>query len=75
MLEEPDICCRGDVMTDLIAIAALGVLCAGWMGFQLWLKRVDPHGRHIEREGCGGCNGGSCRRSDRSTTPRQEHAP
>jgi hypothetical protein len=51
-------------MSDLISIAALGLLCAAWMAFQLWLKRVDPNGRHIEREGCHSCGGGSCRRSD-----------
>jgi hypothetical protein len=52
-------------MNHLIAMASLGLLCAAWMAFQLWLKRVDPNGRHIEREGCGSCGGGSCRKSDK----------
>ncbi|MBK1723971.1 hypothetical protein [Thiocystis violacea] len=49
------------MLKHLIAILGLALLCGAWVGFQRWLKRVDPDGRHIE-SGCGGC-GGHCKTS------------
>jgi hypothetical protein len=43
----------------LISLLGLTLLCAGWMMFQLWLKRQDPE-RENFRPGCGACKGGSC---------------
>jgi hypothetical protein len=38
-----------------LAIAALALLCAGWVLFQRWLKRADPGARGIED--AAGCSG------------------
>ena len=43
----------------LISLLGLTLLCAGWMMFQLWLKRQDPD-RAGYKPGCGACQGGSC---------------
>lgn len=43
----------------LIPLIGLSLLCAGWVVFQLWLKRVDPD-RNNYQPGCGGCKGGAC---------------
>lgn len=42
----------------LFGILGLVALCAGWVLFQEWLKRVDPEKGGF-KAGCGGC--GSCR--------------
>lgn len=38
----------------LIAIAGLAVLCAAWVGLELWLRHLDPAGG-ARGEHCGGC--------------------
>jgi hypothetical protein len=45
------------MLIHLWSVIALVILCAGWVLFQHWLKRVDPNGNHIERpsRGCGAC--------------------
>ena len=43
----------------LISLLGLTLLCAGWMVFQLWLKKQDPE-RAGYKPGCGACQGGSC---------------
>jgi len=50
-------------MEYVLSLAAITLLCAVWMAFQLWLKRVDPQ-RDNYKPGCGACQGGSC-----GTTP------
>jgi hypothetical protein len=47
------------VMNYLLALLGITLLCALWMKFQLWLKRVDPQ-RDGFKPGCGACQGGSC---------------
>ena len=41
----------------LLPILGLAALCAGWVLFQLWLKRVDPDAPNPDTRcaGCGGC--------------------
>lgn len=46
-------------MEYVISLAAITLLCAVWMVFQLWLKRVDPQ-RENYKPGCGACQGGAC---------------
>ena len=48
------------MLTHLFAILGLVALCAAWVLFQLWLKRVDPE-QCDSNKGCMGC--GSCSRS------------
>ncbi len=43
----------------LMSLLGLTLLCAGWMVFQLWLKKQDPQ-RAGYKPGCGACQGGSC---------------
>ena len=50
-------------MKYFLGLIGITALCAVWMVFQLWLKRVDPE-RQGFRPGCGACKGGSC-----GTTP------
>ena len=38
----------------LLSIGGLIALCAAWVLFQLWLKRIDPGYRGLQG-GCGGC--------------------
>lgn len=40
----------------LLSILGLGLLCAAWVGLELWLRRLDPEGG-ARRERCGGCGG------------------
>jgi hypothetical protein len=47
------------MLNHLIAVFALAALCAAWVLFQLWLKRVDPDARGVED--ATGCSG-NCRR-------------
>jgi len=55
---------RPDAMlTHLFAIIGLMALCAFWVLFQLWLKRVDPDQRD-SNERCMGCN--SCSRKTKT---------
>jgi hypothetical protein len=42
-----------------LALLGTTLLCALWMGFQLWLKRIDPQ-RDDYKPGCGACQGASC---------------
>ena len=41
-------------MRYLWPILGLGALCAAWVLFQLWLRRVDPGGANLKRR-CGNC--------------------
>ncbi len=50
------------MLTHLFSMLGLAGLCALWVAFQLWLKRVDPDGRALAA-GCGHCKGGACRRN------------
>jgi len=47
------------MLNHLIAVFALAALCAAWVLFQRWLKRVDPNARGVED--ATGCSG-NCRR-------------
>lgn len=47
-------------MTHVLALLGLVLLCAGWMGFQLWLGRQDPDKRAGFRPGCGACSSKGC---------------
>ena len=49
----------------VIAILALAALCAAWVLFQRWLRRLDPHGRDLEA-GCGSC-GRHCEKRERKS--------
>ena len=40
--------------TYVLPILALVALCAVWVLFQLWLKRLDPDSADMEIR-CGGC--------------------
>ena len=44
----------------LLGILGLVALCAGWVLFQEWLKRVDPEQGSF-KSGCSGCGSCSCR--------------
>jgi len=44
-------------MNHLLSIIGLVALCAGWVLFQQWLKRMDPEKGDFEAR-CAGC--GSC---------------
>ncbi|MCW8827640.1 MAG: hypothetical protein OQK94_01145 [Gammaproteobacteria bacterium] len=46
-------------MTHFLALIGITLLCALWMAFQLWLKRVDPQ-RDDFKPGCGACQSRSC---------------
>ena len=46
-------------MNYILGLIGITLLCAAWMKFQLWLKRVDPE-RQGFRPGCGACQSGSC---------------
>jgi hypothetical protein len=46
-------------MSYLLGLIGITLLCAAWMKFQLWLKRVSPE-RQDFRPGCGACQSGSC---------------
>lgn len=46
-------------MNYLLGLIGITLLCAAWMKFQLWLKRVDPDRRSFS-PGCGACKSGSC---------------
>lgn len=46
-------------MEHIFALIGITLLCALWMAFQLWLKRVDPE-RDDYKPGCGACQGGAC---------------
>jgi len=49
-------------MKHLLALIAITLLCAAWIKFQLWLKRVDPS-KGDYQPGCGACASnkeGSC---------------
>lgn len=54
-------------MDYLISLAAITLLCAVWMAFQLWLKRVDPQ-RENYKPGCGACQNGACGAEPTTTT-------
>ena len=43
----------------LFGILGLVALCAGWVLFQEWLKRVDPE-KGSFKAGCAGCGSCSC---------------
>lgn len=65
----------------LIPLFGLTLLCAGWVMFQLWLKRTDPE-RSNYQPGCGGCKGGACgmptaHSSETTVTPEsiRRHGP
>ena len=47
-------------MTHLLAILGLAALCAGWVLFQQWLKRMDPE-KEDYRPGCGACGSSGCK--------------
>jgi len=47
------------VLNYLMALLGITLLCALWMKFQLWLKRLDPE-RDGFKPGCGACKSGSC---------------
>ncbi len=47
------------MLEHLFGILGLVALCAGWVLFQEWLKRVDPE-RGEFKAGCSGCGSGSC---------------
>ena len=47
------------MIDHLISLLGLTLLCAGWMVFQLWLKKQDPD-RGSYKPGCGACQSGSC---------------
>ena len=52
------------MLTHLFAILGLVALCAGWVLFQEWMKRIDPEKREY-RPGCGACgNKGSCKKAE-----------
>lgn len=42
-------------MNHFFALIGLTLLCAAWIGFQLWLKRVDPS-KGDYQPGCGACS-------------------
>jgi hypothetical protein len=44
-------------MSDLLAIAGLGAVCALWVIVQRAARRLDPHEPGVVR-GCGGCTAG-----------------
>lgn len=46
-------------MKHLLALIGLTLLCAAWIQFQLWLKRVDPD-KGDYQPGCGACQSSSC---------------
>lgn len=54
-------------MEYVISLAAITLLCAVWMVFQLWLKRVDPQ-RDNYKPGCGACQSGACISKPAETT-------
>lgn len=43
----------------ILALLGITLLCALWIKFQLWLKKVDPQ-RNDFKPGCGACQSGSC---------------
>jgi hypothetical protein len=52
------------MITDLVSIAAVPVLCVGWVLFQRWIARMDAELPGIQRS-CSGCpvpgaKGASC---------------
>ena len=42
------------MITDLVSIAAVPVLCVGWVFFQRWIAHVDAELPGIKRS-CSGC--------------------
>ncbi len=43
------------LLGHLLAIAALGALCGGWVAVQRWVSRLDPEAPGVEGSGsCGG---------------------
>jgi hypothetical protein len=62
------------VLNYLLALIGITLLCALWMKFQLWLKRVDPE-REGFKPGCGACKGGSCATPNETTIKRENIAP
>ena len=53
-------------MNHFLALIGLTLLCAAWITFQLWLKRVDPN-KGDYQPGCGACQSGSCDKAGRTT--------
>jgi hypothetical protein len=47
------------MLDHLFGILGLVALCAGWVLFQEWLKRVDPEKGNF-KAGCAGCGSCSC---------------
>lgn len=55
-------------MKHLLALIGITLLCAAWVIFQQWLKRVDPSkgdfqpgcGACASNKGGGGCSPGGC---------------
>ncbi len=61
------------IMDYLLGLIGITLLCAAWMKFQLWLKRVDPERRSF-RPGCGACQSGSCDPgADKDVTIKTNH--
>ena len=50
------------MLTHFLAILGLVTLCAGWVLFQEWLKRIDPQ-KGEYRPGCGACSNDSCKKA------------
>ena len=57
-------------MNHLLALIGLTLLCAAWIMFQLWLKRVDPNKGEFQ-PGCGACQSSSCSKSGNTDNKKQ----
>ena len=59
------------MLNHLIAVLALAALCAAWVLFQSWLKRVDPGARGVED--ATGCSGNCRPRRDQGVSIKSSH--
>jgi hypothetical protein len=60
------------LLGHLLAIAALGAVCGGWVAVQRWVARRDPQAPGVERSGsCGGLRAecGECRAEEPGRPP------
>ncbi len=53
-------------MNHFLALIGLTLLCAAWILFQLWLKRLDPS-KGDYQPGCGACQSSSCDKAGKTT--------
>ena len=58
-------------MTHILALVGITLLCAAWIKFQLWMKRIDPDKEGF-RPGCGACQSGSCSQAGKPNNETEE---